>query len=142
MKTYFTLLFALVLFNISTLAQPGDRIEQLHIAFLTEELNLSTEEAQQFWPIFNEFNDARRELHHEVRRMERKLAETTTPSEEAVLNVAGARAESMRAEAELLEEYISKSLLVLGPERTVKLMNSEREFKRRVLERIEDRRGQ
>ncbi len=32
------------------------KIEQLKIGFLTERMNLSTEEAQKFWPLYNEYN--------------------------------------------------------------------------------------
>ena len=34
---------------------PGGRVEALKIAFITQKLNLSTEEAQKFWPIYNKY---------------------------------------------------------------------------------------
>jgi Na+-translocating ferredoxin:NAD+ oxidoreductase RNF subunit RnfB len=34
---------------------PGGRVEALKIAYLTQKLNLSTEEAQRFWPIYNKY---------------------------------------------------------------------------------------
>jgi hypothetical protein len=35
--------------------QDGGRIEALKIAYLTKKLNLSTGEAQKFWPIYNQY---------------------------------------------------------------------------------------
>ena len=32
-----------------------ERVEQMRIAFLTHRLNLSTEDAQHFWPVYNNF---------------------------------------------------------------------------------------
>ena len=44
---------------VTTMAQRHDRkkIESLRIAYLTEELDLSTAEAKDFWPVFNEFEN-------------------------------------------------------------------------------------
>jgi hypothetical protein len=33
----------------------GGKVEALKIAYLTQKLNLSTEEAQKFWPIYNKY---------------------------------------------------------------------------------------
>ncbi len=34
-----------------------DKIKALKIAFITEKLNLSEKEAQQFWPIYNSYHE-------------------------------------------------------------------------------------
>ncbi len=34
-----------------------DKIKSLKIAFITERLDLSTKEAQTFWPIYNEYEE-------------------------------------------------------------------------------------
>src|SRR6187397_2237939 len=36
-------------------ANDGERLEALKIAYLTKKLNLKTEEAQKFWPVYNEY---------------------------------------------------------------------------------------
>ena len=36
-------------------AQNGNRLEALKIAYITNKLNLSPEEAQKFWPIYNQY---------------------------------------------------------------------------------------
>jgi hypothetical protein len=43
------------------------RIEALKIAFLTKKLNLSTEEAQKFWPIYNSYIKEVRQTRQEAR---------------------------------------------------------------------------
>jgi hypothetical protein len=37
-------------------AQNGNRLEALKIAYITNKLNLSPEEAQGFWPIYNQYS--------------------------------------------------------------------------------------
>ena len=63
--------FTLISLFITTqlFAQPGnkpgnsssqdrhEKIEQLKITFITRELNLTSSEAQQFWPVYNEMSD-------------------------------------------------------------------------------------
>jgi Skp family chaperone for outer membrane proteins len=57
----------------------GSRIEALKIAYITQKLNLSTEEAQRFWPIYNQYmveiRNARQS--YQVDKDELKLEETT-----------------------------------------------------------------
>ncbi len=45
----------------------GGRIEALKIAFITKKLNLSTDEAQKFWPIYNKYMDEVRKAHQDAR---------------------------------------------------------------------------
>src|SRR5699024_12564748 len=39
------------------------RIKSLKAAYITDQLNLSSEEAQQFWPIYNKYQQQRRSLY-------------------------------------------------------------------------------
>src|SRR5260221_4268289 len=48
----------LLVFQIS--AQDGNRLGALKIAYLTKKLDLSSEEAQRFWPIYNKYDE---EIH-------------------------------------------------------------------------------
>ena len=62
-----TLLFSLILtIAIVGHAQPGlrnsDKIKNLEIAFITRELNFTTDEAQHFWPVFNKYKQEFRNL--------------------------------------------------------------------------------
>jgi hypothetical protein len=46
----------------------GSRIEAMKIAYLTKKLNLSTDEAQKFWPIYNKYVDEVRKTRQDARR--------------------------------------------------------------------------
>ena len=70
MKTI--ILSMLMLFiTISTLAQPNrEKIKALKVAFITDKLDLTEKEAQQFWPIYNAYekeNSKSRKQFHENR---------------------------------------------------------------------------
>ena len=60
MKKIYTLL--LFLFFHSYFCQPSlligddnDRVEVVKMAYMTHELNLTTQEAQNFWPVYNNY---------------------------------------------------------------------------------------
>jgi hypothetical protein len=58
MKLIFTILGMIWFFSTGLQAQQprdGERLEALKIAYLTKKLNLNTEEAQRFWPVYNQY---------------------------------------------------------------------------------------
>lgn len=61
----------------------GGRIEAMKIAYLTKKLNLSTDEAQKFWPIYNKYIDEVRKTRLDARL--NKLGEINT--EEKLLDI-------------------------------------------------------
>jgi hypothetical protein len=52
----FVLFAFLFLAGLTIRAQNGNRLEALKIAYITNKLNLSPEEAQKFWPIYNQYS--------------------------------------------------------------------------------------
>src|SRR5262245_25579731 len=61
----------------------GGRVEALKIAYLTKKLNLSTEEAQKFWPVYNKYMDEIRKTRQEARQNNQGVINT----EEKLLNI-------------------------------------------------------
>ena len=59
----------------------GGPVEPLKIAYITKKLNLSTEEAQKFWPIYNDYMKEIRQA-----RLESK-GESEIITEEKILNI-------------------------------------------------------
>ena len=61
----------------------GGRLAAYKIAYLTKKLNLSTEEAQKFWPIYNQYEAEVRKTRMDARANKTKEIET----EEKLLNI-------------------------------------------------------
>lgn len=73
MKKYLLIFTLLAGFLLPAKAQDenkndGGRIEALKIAYITRKLNLSTEEAQKFWPVYNKYTDEIRRAQIEMRQ--------------------------------------------------------------------------
>jgi len=71
MKKILTILCFLACLHINANAQPErppaerPNIQGLKIAFITKQLNLSSEEAQKFWPVYYDFGDKARKIRQE-----------------------------------------------------------------------------
>lgn len=63
--------------------QNGGRLEALKIGYLTKKLNLTTEEAQKFWPIYNQYMNEIRKTRIDARQNK----EGEIPTEEKLLNI-------------------------------------------------------
>jgi hypothetical protein len=75
MKKYI-LTFAVLFFviGISIAQRPGERydpekLQAARIAFITSRLDLKPEQAEKFWPIYNQFNDNRETYLKEIRKL-------------------------------------------------------------------------
>lgn len=70
MKKISILIIFSFLFSLCGFAQPhkeGERLEALKIAYLTKKLNLSSDEAQKFWPAYNQYMAELRKTRQEGR---------------------------------------------------------------------------
>jgi hypothetical protein len=64
-------------------AQNGNRLEALKIAYITKRLDLSPEEAQKFWPIYNQYAEELRRTRQDATRN----SKTEIELDEAILNI-------------------------------------------------------
>jgi hypothetical protein len=76
----------LISFTVSFLlgvAQNGERLEALKIAYITKRLDLSPEEAQKFWPIYNQYAEELKQTRKEAIRNNKSEIEL----DESLLNI-------------------------------------------------------
>ncbi len=130
--------------SLAAAAQPsGERVErlkQLKIAYLSDMLQLTVEEGQQFWPLYNAY-EAKREAsfkqRHDVWTALSKDAENT--SEKALFDaLAAERALNDEMQRET-EAYARKVLPILGVSRAAKLLSAEEEFRERLMRELRER---
>ena len=136
-----------VLFAANTFAQgPGDetdkedKIEALKVGFITKELGLTSNEAEKFWPVYNEMEAKMKEIRQSHRKINQELKE----SEEKISNDDAKKKlntlfENEQKELDLKKEYSEKFIKIIGEKRTLKLLSLEHEFRRVLLERLKDR---
>ena len=140
MKTLMTAFLALCM-TAGAWAQPHDdkRAESLRIAFLTEYLSLTTEEAQAFWPVYNEMRDQAKAIM-EARRDRVEQADFDNMSEDAAREFVDQHFQSEQDMLALRRQYAARYTEVLPMKKVAMLTLAEEAFKRELLKHARERR--
>ena len=115
MKKILSVLVLIGLFSLPALAQgrlqrqPGAGVEALKIAFITKRLDLTPEEAERFWPIYNRYATEVRQAYVTYRDSKNELE-----LDEALLNVR--------------KKYNSEFSKALSPEKVNQFFRAEKDF--------------
>jgi hypothetical protein len=127
MKRLLPLLFLIC--TLSVFSQEGDaqdpngsRIEALKIAYITKKLNLSPDEAQRFWPIYNNYAAELRQARIE----QRKDRSSELDTEEKVLHIR--------------KKYNTEFSKALSAEKVNTFFRSEKDFGNYVQKELMERR--
>ncbi len=111
------------------------------VAFLTTHLDFSPEEAQRFWPLYNQLEKERLDAQMQRKAMELKVLEAEkSMSDERIKQLTREFAGSMKNEAELLSTYNEKFLEVLPPRKVLELYKAENEFRMYMIKKFRDKR--
>ncbi len=147
MKKIFTITI-LSLFTLSLFSQgiSNDRLSKIKaqkIAFITEKLDLTPEEAQVFWPIYNELAQKKEALNKRRKDIAYELNsnwDTYTDKEKEALadEFVGLKLK----DANLDIEYHDRFKKVLSIEKVLKLYQAEIAFKNYLLKRIRHQNAQ
>lgn len=139
---FIALLFLLTVFTTTVNAQEHKhkKIKALKIAYITEQLDLTEKEAENFWPIYNafqkEYDDLREQMRIKIRKNgNNELDITESDAKKVVLK-------KLDVEKKLFEShknYINKLSKVLSYEKILKLQMAERGFKRELFHKLRKR---
>lgn len=141
-----TLLTLICLIPIALLAQPGEgilsdekreEIESMKVGYLTSKMSLTAEEAQVFWPLYNEYR-AEADAHREkgIQKLKEYLENRNDLTEEEVKAYLSSKFEHEREAIAIEEKYFDRFLEVLPAEKVARLMEAEEGFKRELLQRV------
>jgi len=118
------------------------RIKSAKIAFITEHVNLSPEEAQKFWPLYNEMAQKRENITHTLMERFKDWDKNEEVSEEQAEEIMQQRLAQEQALLDLKKEYHEKFTAVLPATRVLKLYEAENRFRGMLMERLRGRDGE
>jgi hypothetical protein len=138
MKKY-SYIFVLLWFAFNSESQTNakrDKIDQLRVAFINSKVNLSNQETQQFWPLYNELNDKLDLLKktYRINFIKNFNAESLTDKEaEALLT---AEFLLKQKELDLSKEYYEKYKKILPIKKIALIKMAENDFKKELIKTI------
>lgn len=147
------LVFFLVLFVNSLAAQDRDqnkhkqqnreKIEAQKVAFITSELDLSSKEAEKFWPVFNSYKDQQKSKQKAWRKdhdiTQENINEMTDNAAEEFAKAQMAHEQEM---LNLRKGLISDLKGIISPQKIIMLLKAEKEFRMELMRRVSRGRGQ
>jgi hypothetical protein len=125
------------------LREKKEKVDAMKAAFITQEIDLTTEEAQRFWPVFNEMTKKievyRMEEAEKMMKMREEGKTVEDLTDEEVSNMMLARFSNEEAILKIKRSYHDKFIKLLGVKRTAKLYLAERDFQRQLMRKARNR---
>lgn len=144
MNRTFIFFFVLMFVSFSGIyAQRGrmhPRLEQINaekIAFYTERMSLSPEEAKVFWPVYNDMFSRKEKIFNERKTLSEYFRSNRENLKEKEFEQLSDKVIELQIqEAKLSEEFHKKLKTILPAEKVMVLYQSESEFRNHLLRRL------
>ena len=115
----------------------GAKIKALKIAFLTDEIDLTSSEAEKFWPIYNRYD----EKLHQLERVEKQKLRVQIKNTGGIDNISENEAKSIMHKIARIDEQVYKTKVaydkeltkVLSFKKLLKLKVAEKDFVRNLM---------
>ncbi len=138
------ILLAITLMTYSVMAQNKEalkKIEAAKIALITERLDLTPEQAEKFWPVYNEYNNQLKGFRSEYQTAKANF-NSETASEEEYKKLLDLGHQLKTRQLELDKTYSDRLLKVISNRQILNLRRAENDFKKMLLERMRQRNNQ
>ncbi len=137
LNVFIALLFfsSLSTFAQNEMKEKREQIKSMKVAFLTNELDLNSSEAEKFWPIYNAFEEKEFELKHlKMRSFIKRYREGKDKMTEKEAGFLLNQMETNEEEFYLLrKKFILNLKGILPASKIIKLKKSEEDFNRKLL---------
>lgn len=102
--------------------QRSEKVQELKIAFITQKLELTSTEAEKFWPVYNQYDNEIKNLRNDNKNGD------VLDNEQKLLDIR--------------KKYKPSFERILGPQRSNNLYNAERDFRNVLIRRLKNQRQQ
>lgn len=142
MKKVIVILIALSVFPLFQVTAQNPNREKLNaykIAFFTRRMNLTSQEAEKFWPVYNEFQDKRNAIQIQRQALNRNFNQNELNMTEKELIEAGDKSVDLQVqEATLAQEYHKRFKEILSPAKVIRLYQAENQYRLQLLNELKD----
>jgi hypothetical protein len=127
--------------NIAAQNANLEKLNAYKIGFLTKRLNLTSKEAEKFWPVYNEFQDNKNKIQVERQEINKNFNLNELNMSDKEMTETADRLISLELrEASLAQEFHNKIKNVLPPVKVLRLYQSENQYRLQLLKELQERR--
>lgn len=116
-----------------------ERIKNLRIAYITDKLGLTPDQAEKFWPVYREFSDKRREIRQAFTNTHKEINQQN-PSQADQERMVKLGLELKQKELDLEKDYSGRLMKIITAQQMLNLRKAEGDFQRIILQQIQQRR--
>lgn len=118
--------------------QQREKMEAERIAYITSKLELTSEEAQAFWPVYNKAQAEQKEAGKAVNEKfkDLRLAIDEDKSDAEIDKLLKDYAKARQAKKDVMASYSEQFVKVLGAKKTAKLYLAEEGFRKQQIGRL------
>ena len=117
-----------------------EKVEAMKIGFITDYLDLTSEEAKVFWPVYNKYQEEMEQLRKGRRQnFMNDRADYETMSDAELEKIVDSEITFHQNELDIQKKYHPQFKKVLPMRKVAKLYRAEEEFKKKLLDMIRER---
>lgn len=118
-----------------------EKIESARIGFITERLGLTPDQAERFWPLYNEYRTRNQDAGIKYRQY-RAGIDVNDLTEDQSARMVEMELQMKQHRLDLEKEYSKKMLDVISTQQVASLRNAEKDFRGILLRRLQQARQQ
>ena len=146
MKRIVIFLFIIIILPVTKSQAQNTNLEKLNnykIGFFTKRLNLTSEEAEKFWPVYNEYQVQRNQIQLEKMKINRTFNQNESTLNDKQLEEMGDRyVDLLVQESGLAVTFHKKLKTVLSPAKVIMYYQAENQYKVQLLNELQNQRQQ
>jgi Spy/CpxP family protein refolding chaperone len=151
MKNILKITVLLLFISLSGFAQKGmlrekmqekkEQVKSMKIAFITNELKLTPDEAAKFWPLFNEFEEKQKVIRQsKIKNYMDRSQNAEKISEKEAQNLLNQMESAEEELHQLRKNFVANLKGVIPASKILKLKGAEEEFSKKLLQQYRDKR--
>ena len=141
---FFTITACVLFTYLNTFSQSDERMERFQaqkVAFFTERMDLSSKEAEKFWPVYNDYTNRKEKLEEESRGLLRYMAKNQNNiSDGEIKESLDKYLKNQENIHQLMMDYHKKYLEILPPAKVVRIYTTENMYRTFLLNQLRENR--
>ncbi len=122
--------------------QNMEKIQEERVTFFNENLQLTTEQAEKFWPVYNDYNNRKIKLSEDEKNILNFFVNNSDYMSQQEIDESLRKYISLQhQEADLVDQYTKKFEEFLPKEKVLMIFVTERQFRIYLLRKINGMRG-
>ena len=118
-----------------------EKLDAYRVGFFTKKLNLKSEEAEKFWPAYNEYQKKKNELQRERIMLVRDFNQNESAlSDKELTEIGDNLITTFSKENELAQDFHKKLRDLLSPDKVIRYYQAENQWKAQLLNELQENR--